>query len=92
MASQLFNKYKNLGQGFMPSQNKMNILTQLAQVQKNPGYIIDILLQSGKINQQQYQELQQYKNNPQAIAEYLMNHGNADAINQAKQQANNFNI
>lgn len=95
MANSIYNKYKNLNQGFTrPPQNNGlgNILAQLHQVQQNPSAILDILAQSGKINQQQYQELQQYKNNPQQIVNYLYNHGNANELEQAKQQMNNLNM
>ncbi len=57
-------------------------------VKNNPGAILDILLQKGKINQQQYYELQQYKNNPEAIGRYLINSGYGDAINYAERQIN----
>jgi len=42
-----------------------NLLTQARQCQQNPNAILDILAQAGKINQQQYQELQQYNGNAQ---------------------------
>lgn len=51
--------------------------------------ILDILLQSGKINNQQYNELQPYKNDPQQIASYLMNSGNANKLNEIMNKVNN---
>ena len=71
--------------------NMINIINQAKQLQNNPGMILDILAQNGKITQQQYNELQPYRNNPQAIYNYLFNHGNADQLNQAQQQASMFN-
>ena len=87
MSTSLFNRFGNTNQygGF---QN--NILSQLALVKKNPGAILDILLQSGKINQQQYSDLQKYKNDPQAIVNYLIQNGNAGQINQAQRTAGQF--
>lgn len=68
--------------------NKPNIVNQLAMVKKNPGLILDILLQNQKINQQQYNELQPYKNNPVLIGQYLINNGRSNEINMAQQEAN----
>ncbi len=68
--------------------NKPNIFNQLAMVNKNPGLILDILLQNQKINQQQYNELQPYKNNPVLIGQYLINNGRSNEINMAQQEAN----
>jgi len=56
-------------------------------LKNNPGAILDILLQNGKINQQQYSELQQYKNNPEAVGNYLISHGKQNEIYQAEQDA-----
>ena len=88
MANPLYNMLMNnsVGMNFKPN-NVMNIISQVRQLQNNPGQILDILLQSGKINQQQYNELQPYKNNPQQIFNYLVNNGNANALKQAQQQA-----
>ena len=87
MPNPLFNRFGNVqNNGFQGD----NIITQLARIKKNPGAILDILLQNGKINQQQYSDLQQYKNNPQAIVNYLTQHGNANQINQAQQIAGHF--
>lgn len=69
----------------------INIINQVRQLQNNPGMILDILAQNGKITQQQYNELQPYRNNPQEIYNYLFDHGNADQLNQAQQQAGLFN-
>ena len=68
----------------------INALRQYRQLQNDPGAILDILLQNGKINQQQYNELQPMRNNPQQIVNYLAQHGNSSQINQAKQMANDL--
>ncbi len=81
----LFNKFGNRNYN-QPRGN--NILAQLIQAKNNPGYILDILLQNNKINQQQYNELQPYKNNPEMIGRYLINHGKAEEINRAEYDAN----
>ena len=85
----LFGRHGNQNQNY--SRNNNNILSQLAQVKNNPGYILDILLQNGKINQQQYNDLQPYKNNPEAIVKYLMNNGKGNEIRQAEQAVNSQN-
>ena len=90
MPTPLFNRFGNFGgrQNYQPPRNPgNNILHQLAMLKNNPGAILDILLQNGKINQQQYSELQQYKNNPSAIGNYLINHGKQNEIYQAEQEA-----
>ena len=87
MPNYLFQRYGNMGVQY----NKQNnLLQQFAQLKSNPGGILDILLQSGKINQQQYTELQPYKNNPEAIGRYLINSGNAGEISQAERMANSI--
>ena len=68
MANPLYNRYGN--------GNNNNILQQYQQVKNNPGMILDILLQNKKINYQQYSEMQSFKDNPQQIANYLINHAN----------------
>ena len=86
----LFRRYGNPGPSSTPkAPNKNNILSQLAMLRNNQGAILDILLQSGKITQQQYNELQPYRNNPEMIGRYLINNGRSAEINQAQQEANN---
>lgn len=84
MSIPLFNKFGNSNYN-QPRSN--NILSQLIQAKNNPGYILDVLLQSDKINQQQYNELQSYKNNPEAIVRYLVNAGKGEEIQKAEQDA-----
>ena len=87
MPNNLFNRFGNT-----PRQNNSNnILAQLAQIKKDPGAILDILLQNGKISQQQYHDLQPYKNNPEAIGKYLINSGKGSEINQAEQMVKGLN-
>lgn len=90
MANPLFNRFGNQNnQQYYGQRNQgNNIISQLAMLKKNPGAILDILIQNGKINQQQYNDLQQYKNNPEMIGKYLINSGKANEINQAEQTAN----
>ena len=87
------NMNNNMGMGMQqqsqPNQIN-NILSQVSALQNNPAAILDILLQHGKINQQQYNELQPYKDNPQQIVSYLISHGNAPQIDQARQQAGQY--
>lgn len=87
MANHLFNRF-----GAPQPQNNglVGLLTQYRQLQNNPGYILDILLNNGKINQMQYNELQKYKNNPVQIAQYLINNGNAQGLRNAENLINNM--
>ena len=87
MANHLFNRF-----GAPQPQNNglVGLLTQYGQLQNNPGYILDILLNNGKINQMQYNELQKYKNNPVQIAQYLINNGNAQGLRNAENLINNM--
>lgn len=65
-----------------------NIMNQYMQLKQDPGKILDLLFQNGKINMQQYNDLQPYRNNPQAIVNYLSMNGNANQINNAENLAN----
>ena len=89
MGNPLFNRFGNMGNNSGGNHGN-NILSQIAQIQKNPGAILDILMQNGKINQQQYNDLQQLKDNPQGIVNYLMNNGNPNQMNQVQQLVNQF--
>ena len=92
MANPLFNRFGNNTQRNNTGNNGLlNILNQYKQIQNDPGKILDILLNNGKISQQQYNDLQPMRNNPQQIVNYLSQHGNANQINQASQFANIFN-
>ena len=88
MGTPLFNKYGNINNQQPQNFGGNNILAQFAMVKKNPGIVLDILLRNQKINQQQYNDLQQYKNDPEMIARYLMNNGKASEIRQAEQMMN----
>ena len=83
MFNNLSNNMNNLDSG-------SNIMNQLKQCQQDKGAILDILLQNGKINQQEYNDLQQYKNNPQQIVQYLAGRNQiyANQINQIVQGLN----
>ena len=85
MSTSLFNRF---GQPGNMCQNYGNdIRSQLVQAMKNPAIVLDILLQRGKINQQQYNAMYQYRNNPEMIYKYLFNNGNANELKQAEQDA-----
>lgn len=58
-----------------PMFNMMNALQQIKQMQQNPNGLCDLLLQKGKITEQQYNEMKQFNGNPQMIGEYLMQNG-----------------
>lgn len=84
MANPLFNM---LG-GRINNSPVGNIMNQYMQLKQDPGKILDLLFQNGKINMQQYNDLQPYRNNPQAIVNYLSMNGNANQINNAENLAN----
>lgn len=84
MPNNLYNRY---GNGNMYKNPGEDIKSQLMRLKNNPGQILDILLQSGKINRQQYNDLQLYRNDPRQIVQYLVNNGKATQINQAQQLA-----
>lgn len=98
MANSLFNRFgnpiwvtnqnmnvNNVGNNVNNNQNNQsNILSQLAKLKNNPGAILDILLQNGKINQQQYNELLPYKNRPELIGQYLINNGKSNEIHRVQ--------
>jgi hypothetical protein len=48
MPNNLFNRFGNAPR---QNNNNNNILAQIAQIKKNPGVILDILLQNEKISQ-----------------------------------------
>ena len=102
MANPFYNMFTNMTMGRMmpPQQSQMvmksqknggpNIYQQIQMIQKDPGSILDILLQLDKINQQEYTQLQPYKNNPQEIYNYLMNHGHSNELGAAQNVVGNF--
>ena len=55
----------------------MQILQYVNTLKQNPSQISQFLLNQGRINKQQYDEIQQMGigSNPQAIGQYLMNRG-----------------
>ena len=65
-------------------------MQMVGQVRSNPSFASQLLLQQGKITNQQYNEIQQLGigNNPQAIGQYLMNRGimNSQQADMARQQ------
>lgn len=91
MSNPLFSRFGNNTNQKKSSNGLLNILNQYKQIQNDPGKILDILLSNGKINQQQYNDLQPIRNNPQQIVNYLSQHGNASQINQASQMMSQFN-
>ena len=88
MPNPLFNKFGN--NNASRGGGLLNILNQYKQIQNDPGKILDVLLNNGKINQQQYNELQPMRNDPKQIFTYLSQHGNANQLNQAQQMASAF--
>lgn len=53
----------------------MRMIQTIRQAQQNPNMLADMLMQNGKINQQQYDEIKKFNGNPQMIGEYLMQSG-----------------
>ena len=94
MPNPLFNRFGNMRNSTYYNQNNSNnnLLNQFLQLKNNPGMILDILFQNGKISQAQYNDLYPYRNSPESIYRYLVNNGNGNEINQienyAKQMCN----
>ena len=55
----------------------MQVMQYINSLRQNPNGMADFLLRQGRINKQQYDEIQQLGigGNPQAIGQYLMNRG-----------------
>lgn len=90
----LFNRFGNTNRNTAATNYNAangNIISQFVQLRKNPGQILDIMLQNEKIDQQQYNELYPFRNNPEMVARYLMNNGKSGEINHAQQVANQIN-
>ena len=53
------------------------MMQYIQTLRQNPNQMSQFLLQQGRINKQQYDEIQSLGigGNPQAIGQYLMNHG-----------------
>lgn len=66
----------------------MNLLQQIQMLKNNPSGIGQILYQNGKINQQQFGEIQKMTS-PEQITNYLLNNNvmNNQQFNQLKNQA-----
>lgn len=62
------------GMGGNSMQSMMNTINQIRQIRQNPSGLADLLLNNGKISQQQYEQIKGY--NPQQIGQYLMQSGN----------------
>lgn len=90
MSNPLFNRFGNTSMSNNSGNKLLSILSQYKQIQNDPGKILDVLLNSGKINQQQYNDLQPLRNNPKQIVEYLSRNGNANQIDQAQRIARQF--
>lgn len=88
MPNPLFNKFGNMYN--YPRQQNVgnNLMTQLMMLKNNPSVILDIMLQNGKINQYQYNDLKQYANNPEMIVRYLASNGKNAELSHAEQIAN----
>ena len=55
----------------------MQMMQYINNLRQNPNGMADFLLRQGRINKQQYDEIQSLGigGNPPAIGQYLMNHG-----------------
>lgn len=91
MSNPLFSRFGNNHNATNTNNGLLNILNQYKQIQNDPGKILDVLLNNGKITQQQYSDLQPIRSDPRQIVEYLSQHGNADQINRVAQLLKQFN-
>ena len=58
-----------------PMLNAINMVQLFRQIQNDPSKIADLLLNNGKITQDQYNEIQKFNGNPELIGRYLMQSG-----------------
>ena len=58
-----------------PMMNMLNMIQQIRQMQQNPNQLADLLKNTGKINQQQYEEIKCFNGDAKKIGEYLMQSG-----------------
>lgn len=61
---------------FRQPNSMMNVLNSFRSIQNDPRNICDMLLKSGKINEEQYNAMKSM-NSPKEMCEYLLNN-NAD--------------
>lgn len=77
MGNPLFNRFG----GGIPQQNANPMVGALSaikayrEIQNDPSKICDLLLQRGKITQNQYNEMKKLNGNPELMARYLMQSG-----------------
>lgn len=67
--------------------NQSNMMDDVQRLQRNPSEIGDMLLNSGRINEEQYQQIKGM-NNPKDICMYLMNQN--PRFNQAMNMLSNL--
>lgn len=67
--------------------NQSNMMDDVQRLQRNPSEIGDMLRNSGRINEEQYQQIKGM-NNPKDICMYLMNQN--PRFNQAMNMLSNF--
>lgn len=72
MPNPLFNRF--VGQG-NPMSNAMQVANLFRQIQNDPSKITDLLLQKGRISEEQYQEMQKFGGNPRMMVQYLLGQG-----------------
>lgn len=55
----------------------MKAMQMIQSIRQNPNQVSNLLLQQGRISKEQYDEIQSLGigGNPEAIGQYLMNHG-----------------
>lgn len=72
MSNPLFNRF--VGQG-NPMSNAMQVANLFRQIQNDPSKITDLLLQKGRISEEQYKEMQKFGGNPRMMVQYLLGQG-----------------
>ena len=72
-------------------QHLRQIMQMVNQIRQNPALSSQYLYESGIISQQQYTEMQKsgISGNPEAVGQYLMNHGVVDP-SRAQQMVNQY--
>lgn len=73
MSNQFFNSL--FSRGNPQANNALNVANIVNQVRTNPAQLPQLLLNNNRINQQQYNDLQQFNGNINQIANYLVANG-----------------
>lgn len=83
MSNKFFDQFGRFGptgrQNANPMLNAINMAQMFRKIQNDPSQIADLLLNNGKITNEQYKDIQKFNGNPQLIVQYLLKDGTITA-------------